>query len=401
MAHPSDMTRSPAPKVRVVKAARGVLSLAIDHDDQAAGWALFRASLGGHSGQLTDMMVTQLAELSRQGGEIAEPALNNNLGIVRGIAPRDTAELLLAMQMAAVHGATMATARRLNGDKTPARQDSLFNALNKLARTYAMQVETLKRYRNGVQRPDPEPAGPDDSGPMTIIRTIIREPPLGDQNKSNESKLSEAALGEAGSRSASPKGVAGARSEAAALPPRAALTDQAGEGQMGPRVKPADDGGGVELGIGPLVKRADNRAGGVMGTEEGGGGSRNLQQTRRWRPITNRSPVIHGLDPWTHERLPPDHGWREITTPAVSQFQGSFGDHHDRKDAGERHAWQPPMRGSDPRRWRPLPLPGRGRQAPLPPAWRIGRFGGTQGKPQCPEIRRPHETGDRGPPGPP
>ena len=108
------------PKVRVVKAARGVLSLEIDHDDQAAGWALFRAFLGTHSPQLTDMVVTQLAELSRQGGEIAEPALNDNLGIVRGIAPRDTAELLLAMQMAAVHGATMVTARRLNGDQTPA-----------------------------------------------------------------------------------------------------------------------------------------------------------------------------------------------------------------------------------------------------------------------------------------
>jgi hypothetical protein len=203
MAHPNDMTRSPkagaavaggvnpelaeaarAPVVRVVEAADGVLSLDIDHadhDDQAAGWALLRASLGGHSRQLTDMMVTQLAEVSRQGGVIAEPAINYNLGIVRGIAPRDTAELLLAIQMAAVHGATMATARRLNGDIVPARQDSLVNALSKLARTYAMQMETLKRYRNCAQRPDPEPTEPDDGGQMTIIRTIIREPPLGAQ----------------------------------------------------------------------------------------------------------------------------------------------------------------------------------------------------------------------------
>ena len=197
-AHPNDMTRSPAageaPKVRVVKAARGVLSLAIDHDDQAAGWALFRSLFGGHSAQLTDMMVTQLAELSRQGGEIAEPALNDNLGIVRGIAPRDTAELLLAMQMAAVHGATMVTARRLNGDKTPARQDSLFNALNKLARTYAMQMETLKRYRNGAPRPTPTRRASrrraDDDH-----RTIIREPPLEDREKVSEAQLGEAALG--------------------------------------------------------------------------------------------------------------------------------------------------------------------------------------------------------------
>ena len=33
-----------------------------------------------------------------------------------------------------------------------------------------------------------------------------------------------------------------------------------------------------------------------------------------WRTLhnvfTNPSLVIHGLDPWTHERLRPDNGWQ-------------------------------------------------------------------------------------------
>jgi len=248
---------APAPKLRVVEAAGGVLSLDIDpddSDDQAAGWALLRASLGGHSRQLTGMLVTQLAELSRQDGDIAEVALNNNLSIVRGIRPRDTAELLLAMQMAAVHGATMATARRLNGDIVPARQDSPVNALSKLARTFAMQMESLKRYRNGVPQPDPTPAGPDDRGQMTIIRTIIRDVPREDRDKVSEAKLGDRDLGEARERP-----------EAAAVqyrrPRPEDLADRAGDGQMDPRVKPADDDGGeataVRQNIGTSGRAAD------------------------------------------------------------------------------------------------------------------------------------------------
>ncbi len=54
--------------------------------------------------------------------------------------------------MAAVHMATMMLARRLNHVETIPQQDAAERALNKLARTFAMQMETLKRYRNGGQQ---------------------------------------------------------------------------------------------------------------------------------------------------------------------------------------------------------------------------------------------------------
>ena len=51
-------------------------------------------------------------------------------------------------RVAAIHNATMMAARRLNHVDNVEQQDSASNMLNKLARTFAIQVETLKKYRS-------------------------------------------------------------------------------------------------------------------------------------------------------------------------------------------------------------------------------------------------------------
>ena len=43
------------------------------------------------------------------------------------------------------------TTRRLNHVENISQQDAAERALNKLARTYAVQMEALKRYRTGGQ----------------------------------------------------------------------------------------------------------------------------------------------------------------------------------------------------------------------------------------------------------
>jgi hypothetical protein len=70
------------------------------------------------------------------------------LSVIKGVKPRDQVEALLAAQMAAVHTATMTWAQRLAHVKTIPQQDSAERAFNKLARTFAAQVEALKRYRS-------------------------------------------------------------------------------------------------------------------------------------------------------------------------------------------------------------------------------------------------------------
>ena len=81
-----------------------------------------------------------------------ERGLNFVLSVVKGIEPRDQVEAMLAMQMAVIHNATMTFGRRLNHVETVQQQDSAERALNKLARTFTMQMEGLKRYRTSGQQ---------------------------------------------------------------------------------------------------------------------------------------------------------------------------------------------------------------------------------------------------------
>ena len=59
---------------------------------------------------------------------------------------------MLAAQMAAIHTAFMTFTRKLAHVETIQQQDSAERALNKLARTFAMQMEALKRYRTGGEQ---------------------------------------------------------------------------------------------------------------------------------------------------------------------------------------------------------------------------------------------------------
>jgi hypothetical protein len=71
------------------------------------------------------------------------------LSVVRDLAPRDAIERMLAVQMAATHVATIRQGRRMAlADQLP-QFDSHERAYNKLARTFAAQVEALRKHRNG------------------------------------------------------------------------------------------------------------------------------------------------------------------------------------------------------------------------------------------------------------
>jgi len=85
-------------------------------------------------------------------GRVDESRFNFLLSIIKGVNPNDQLEAMLAAQMAVVHDATMQFARRLPHVETIQQQDSAERALNKLARTFAMQMEALKRYRTGGEQ---------------------------------------------------------------------------------------------------------------------------------------------------------------------------------------------------------------------------------------------------------
>ena len=69
--------------------------------------------------------------------------------LLKTVTSGDPMEMLLVSQMIPVHNATMEIAARLANARTPQEIESYTNSLNKLARTYVVQTEALKRLRSG------------------------------------------------------------------------------------------------------------------------------------------------------------------------------------------------------------------------------------------------------------
>jgi len=109
-------------------------------------------ALATADGEFLNGIADQLANASAHGQNTEERGLNFMLSVIKGIEARDQLEAMLAAQMAAVHVASMTFARRLAQVETIPQQDSAERAFNKLTRTFAMQMEALKRYRTGAEQ---------------------------------------------------------------------------------------------------------------------------------------------------------------------------------------------------------------------------------------------------------
>ena len=128
------------------------VELSADHPIPHLGNALIMESLGTADFDFYNGLLTQLANVGTQGKTPDERGTNFLLAMVRGIGPKDEIEAMMAAQMAAVHMTTMSFARRLAHVDNILQQDSAERAFNKLARTFAVQVEALKRYRTGGEQ---------------------------------------------------------------------------------------------------------------------------------------------------------------------------------------------------------------------------------------------------------
>ena len=143
--------RADGPPMKL-KLKDGTLQITFVHDDPALAHILMMADLGTCDPAFMSGVQGQMAAIGAPGRTIDEGASNFLLSVVRGVQPRDELEAMLAVQMGAIHQATMMMARRLNHVDTIPQQDAAERALNKLARTYAMQMEAFKRYRTGGQQ---------------------------------------------------------------------------------------------------------------------------------------------------------------------------------------------------------------------------------------------------------
>lgn len=133
------------PQVAIDWPAHGALGIKL-----SGAWDRIIKACGNVS--VADGLLTQAAILGSHSRRVDEAASNFALGFVDAMEPKDAAEALLLAQMAATHQATMMLARRLNHVENIPQQDAAERALNKLARSYAAQMDTLKRYRSKGQQ---------------------------------------------------------------------------------------------------------------------------------------------------------------------------------------------------------------------------------------------------------
>jgi len=124
-----------------------------DHPDIRVGGILAMQSIGTANEHVYTGLVGQLVDLVRApDGTVNEDHLNRALSLVQEIKPRDGLEGMLATQLAGLHLATMKAAARLAKVENIPQQDSACRMLNQCSRTFAVLVESLKKYRsNGEQ----------------------------------------------------------------------------------------------------------------------------------------------------------------------------------------------------------------------------------------------------------
>jgi hypothetical protein len=146
-------SRSRAPRLKFdVDEDDNTCTVLFDHDDQRLAYALAMYDVGTGDADFMEGILRQVTSLGAPGKQVSEETTNFALSVIRSIEPQNELEAMLAAQMAATHLATMTMAHRLNRVDTIPQQDSAERALNKLARTFTTQMDTLKRYRAKAQQ---------------------------------------------------------------------------------------------------------------------------------------------------------------------------------------------------------------------------------------------------------
>ncbi len=174
-----------APRVKVSEKG-GMAKLLPDHPDFAVGCILLMEALGTTELDFLRGLLGQLVNAGSQGGQVDEDGLNFMLSVVKGIEPEDEIETMLAAQMAAVHMATMTFARRLAHVDNIPQQDSAERAFNKLARTFATQVEALRRHRTGGEQKVTVEHVTVNEGGQAIVGNVARGPGGGRAGKNSK-----------------------------------------------------------------------------------------------------------------------------------------------------------------------------------------------------------------------
>ena len=119
--------------------------------DNKLWWERLKSALGTTSSDFVNATLVQIQNASRLPcGGISETCVNAALAFIEGTGPRTEIEAALAIQMACTHAVTMAVLSRAGGAHGGDRHVALMaSAGARLVKAFAVQVETMRRLRNG------------------------------------------------------------------------------------------------------------------------------------------------------------------------------------------------------------------------------------------------------------
>ena len=127
----------------------GIGQLQLHHDgDEASAIALFTKGLAMPDRGMLLGYLGMVAGYAINDGKIDEDRVNFIVQFVATMKPKDPAETMMLTQMAAVQYLTMMFASRLGRASELRSCDFYERTVNKLARTYTAQMQTLKQYRS-------------------------------------------------------------------------------------------------------------------------------------------------------------------------------------------------------------------------------------------------------------
>ena len=134
------------PEKPIIKAVDGGISVEASADDYSI--EKVQKSLVGVSGhEAFNKLINQALSIST--GDTHDDKLNSFMPLLLDIAPKDSLEGMLAVQMLATHNMAMEMAgRAMFNEQTVEGVEMNINRSTKLMRTFTAQVETLQKYRN-------------------------------------------------------------------------------------------------------------------------------------------------------------------------------------------------------------------------------------------------------------
>jgi len=140
------------PRVTISINDHGVFDMGVKHPEPVLGELLIMRALGLNSTGELGMFKRQMFGMCRVGDppnpKAVETEMNNIIDVVVAQAPKGITEAMLCLQMAGVHIAISRAMQTVMNTDYPEQRAQASDAVNKLSRTFTMQVDALKRHRS-------------------------------------------------------------------------------------------------------------------------------------------------------------------------------------------------------------------------------------------------------------